>query len=139
MLLQFERTGKTSGKLSSCSSTYGCCCCKGPQGAAWTVASTAEALGVYARTIEHLKRRVAEQGLEAALCHKPWLRKPRAVTFDGKFAARLTALSCPPVPEGRTRWTGRPLAGNAVELGLAPRVSPMTVRRILRRTICVLI
>ena len=103
-------------------------CDKGPEGPAWTVGKTAQALGVSSRTIEHLKRRFVEQGLDAAL-----RRKPRAVTFDGEFEACLVALACSPAPEGRTRWTVRLLAAKAVEPGLAPRVSPMTVHRILRK------
>ena len=54
----------------------------------------AEALGVSARTIEHLKRRFVEQGLEFALERKRRVRPPRKVIFDGVFEARLVALAC---------------------------------------------
>ena len=108
-------------------------CDTGPQGPAWTVAGTVAAPGVPTRTIEHLKRRFVERGLEAAPGRKPRTRKPRALVLDGDFAARLTALACVPAPDGRTRWTVRLLARKAVELGLAPRVSPMTVHRMLRK------
>ena len=37
-----------------------------PHGPAWTVATTAEALGVTTRTIEHIKRRFIEEGLGGA-------------------------------------------------------------------------
>ena len=40
-------------------------CDAGPQGPAWTVADTAEAMGVTPRTIEHLKKRFVEEGLAA--------------------------------------------------------------------------
>lgn len=99
-----------------------------------TVATTAEALGVTARTIEHIKRRFAELGLEAALRRAPRQRKPRAVTFDGAFEGRLIALACSEAPSGRSRWTVRLLAEKAMELGLAPSISPMTVQRILKKT-----
>jgi hypothetical protein len=39
----------------------------GANGPSWSVADTAEALGVSSRTIEHLKKRFVEEGLEAAL------------------------------------------------------------------------
>jgi len=42
-------------------------CDAGPQGPEWTVAYTAEAMGVTPRTIEHLKKRFVEEGLAAAL------------------------------------------------------------------------
>lgn len=103
----------------------------------WKVADVATALGVTARTIEHLKQRFVEEGLDVALERKP-RSKPRKVTFDGQFDARLTALACSPAPDGRSRWTVRLLADKAVELKLAPAVSTMTVHRALKKTNCVL-
>ena len=97
----------------------------------------AAALGVTARTLEHLKERFVEEGLEAALERKP-RSTPRKVTFDGEFQARLTALACSPAPAGRSRWTVRLLAEKIVELQIAPAVSTMTVQRALKKTSCVL-
>ena len=42
-------------------------CDAGPQGPAWSVADTSEAMGVTPRTIEHLKKRFVEEGLASAL------------------------------------------------------------------------
>lgn len=94
----------------------------------------AEALGVTARTIEHLKKRFVEEGLDAALTRKEREKPPRDVTFDGSFEAKLIALACSEAPEGRGRWTVRLLADKAVELNLAPSVSHMTVHRVLKKT-----
>jgi transposase len=109
-------------------------CDAGADGPAWTVATTAEALGVTSRTIEHLKKRFVEEGLEAALGRKPRERPPRDVIFDGAFEARLIALACSAAPEGYERWTVRLLADKAVELEFAPSVSHMTVQRVLKKT-----
>lgn len=109
-------------------------CDAGPGGPAWTVADTAEAMGVTPRTIEHLKKRFVEEGLKAALERKKLEKPPREVIFDGAFEARLIALACSEAPEGRRRWTVRLLAEKAVELNLAPSVSHMTVQRILKKT-----
>ncbi len=109
-------------------------CDASPQGPAWAVADTAEAMGVAPRTIEHLKKRFVEEGLAAALERKQPEKPPREVTFDGAFEARLIALACSKTPEGRRRWTVRLLAEKAVELRLAPSVSNMTVQRILKKT-----
>jgi len=109
-------------------------CDAGPQGPAWAVADTAEAMGVTPRTLEHLKKRFVEEGLAAALERKQPEKPPREVTFDGAFEARLIALACSKTPEGRRRWTVRLLAEKAVELSLAPSVSHMTVQRILKKT-----
>jgi transposase len=92
----------------------------------------AEALGVSTRTIEHLKARFVEEGIEAALERKP-SAKPRKLTFDGAFDARLTALACSPAPAGRARWTVRLLAEKVVELKIAPKVSTMSVQRALKK------
>ncbi len=109
-------------------------CDAGPQGPAWTVADTAEAMGVTPRTIEHLKKRFVEEGLAAALGRRQLEKPPREVTFDGAFEARLIALACSETPKGRRRWTVRLLAEKAVELSLTPSVSHMTVHRILKKT-----
>jgi hypothetical protein len=109
-------------------------CNAGPQGPAWTVLDTAEAMGVTPRTIEHLKKRFVEEGLAAALERRQPEKPPREVTFDGAFEVRLIALACSEAPRGRRRWTVRLLAEKAVELSLAPSVSHMSVQRILKKT-----
>lgn len=108
-------------------------CDAGAHGPAWTVADTAAALGVTSRTIEHLKKRFVEEGLEAALERKPREKPPREVTFDGAFEARLIFLACSEAPAGRRRWTIRLLADKVVELNIAPTVSHMTVQRALKK------
>jgi len=112
-------------------------CDAGEHGDPWTVAKVAEAMGVTARTVEHLKRRFVEEGLASALARKP-AAKPRDVTFDGAFDARITALACSEPPPGRARWTLRLLAEKAVELRIADSVSAMTVQRALKKTNCAL-
>src|SRR6059036_1613062 len=102
-------------------------CDAGPHGSPWKVADVAEALGVTTRTIEHLKERFVEEGIEAALERKP-AAKPPKLTFDGAFDAWLTALACSPAPAGRARWTVRLLAEKVVELKIAPKVSTMSVQ-----------
>ena len=107
-------------------------CDAGEHGSPWTVVKVAEALGVTTRTIEHIKARIVEEGIESALERKPAV-KPRDRTFDGAFDARLTALACSTTPAGRARWTVRLLAETVVELKIAPSVSTMSVQRALRK------
>lgn len=109
-------------------------CDAGADGPGWSVADTAEALGVTSRTIEHLKKRFVEKGFEAALERKQREKPPREVTFDGAFEARLITLACSDAPEGHLRWTVRLLADKVVELNIASSVSHMTVQRILKKT-----
>lgn len=112
-------------------------CDAGEFGDPWKVSDVAAALGVTSRTVEHLKQRFVEEGLEAALARKSQ-RKPREATFDGEFDARLTALACSQAPEGYHRWTVRLLAERLVELKIVDSISTMTVQRSLKKTNCIL-
>jgi len=103
----------------------------------WKVADVGKALGISVRTVEHLKERFVEEGIEPALGRKPRSGQPN-ITFDGAFEARLTALACSTPPAGRARWTVRLLADKVVELQIAPTVSTMTIQRALKKTNCVL-
>ena len=108
-------------------------CDASPLGKGWKVSEVAEALGVTTRTVEHLKERFVEKGLDAAL-ERRQPEQPPKLTFDGRFSARLTALACSPAPEGRARWTVRLLAEKIVELKIAPKISVMSVHRALKKT-----
>lgn len=113
-------------------------CDAGDYGDPWKVADVAAALGISSRTVEHIKQRFVEEGLQSALVRKA-PGKPRDLTFDGSFDARLTALACSPAPEGYQRWTVRLLADKLVELKIVDEVSVMTVQRSLKKTSCSLI
>ena len=108
-------------------------CDAGPGGPAWKVADVAEALGITSRTIEHLKKRFVEDGLEVALERKAREKPPREIFFDGAFEARLLTLACSEAPTGYQRWTVRLLADKVVELNIAPSVSHMTIQRALKK------
>src|SRR5215471_5072439 len=106
----------------------------GPEGPAWTDARIAEALEVDVSTVERLRQRFVEQGLDAALDRKKQDRPSRQRTLDGKAEARLIALACSDPPRGRARWTLRLLADKLVELEIVDTVSTETVRRTLKKT-----
>jgi hypothetical protein len=99
----------------------------------WTVASVSEALGMTARTLEHLKERFVKYGLDAALERKKPVKPSRKLIFTGEFAARLTQLACSEAPKGRSRWTVRLLAEKLIELQIVPTVSAMTVCNTLKK------
>ncbi len=105
-----------------------------PGGPAWIDARIAEALDVDVTTVERLRQRFVEQGLEAALQRKKQDHPSRLRTLDGKAEARLIALACSAPPRGRVRWTLRLLADKLVELEVVGAVSAETVRRTLKKT-----
>ncbi len=73
-------------------------------GPGWADAAIAEALRVSLRTIERVRQRFVEEGLEAALLPKPSLRV-YARKLDGAQEARLIALACS--DRRRARSAGR--------------------------------
>jgi len=105
----------------------------GEHGSKWLVAKVAEALGTTPRSLEKLKKRFVEEGLPEAIERKKRVTPPREIQFGGDFEAKLIALACSEVPEGRKRWTVRLLAEKLVELKIVPSVSPMTVCNTLKK------
>ena len=103
-------------------------------GPAWPDSRIAEAVEVGVATVERVRQRFVEQGLEAALVRKKQDRPSRERKFDGAAEARLIALACSPPPEGRARWTLKLLADRPVELEVLDSVSDETVRRVLKKT-----
>lgn len=106
----------------------------GPEGPAWTDARIAEALEIDVTTVERVRQRFVEQGLDAALGRKQQDRPSRPRTLDGKAEAHLIALACSEPPAGRARWTLRLLADKLVELEVVETVSTETIRRALKKT-----
>jgi transposase len=103
-------------------------------GPAWTDERIAEALEVCVVTVERLRQRFVQQGLEAALGRKQPDRPSRPRKLDGRAEARLIAVACSAPPEGRAQWTLRLLADRLVELEVVDTVSHETVRRVLKKT-----
>ena len=91
----------------------------------------AEALHLNAQTVYQLRKRFAQEGLEAALYDKP--RPGGKPKLDGKQEALLIALACSQ-PDERENWTMQLLADKLVELNVVNEISDETVRRTLKKT-----
>lgn len=100
----------------------------------WTVGNAASALGFTSRTLEHLKKRFVEDGLDAALERKERETPPRAIKFDGRFEAEVTRIACSAPPEGHTRWSIRLIRDHLIEAAFVDTVSAMTICNILKKT-----
>jgi hypothetical protein len=103
-------------------------------GPAWPDDRIAEALDCGVRTVERVRQRFVERGLEAALGRKPQDRPSRERKLDGRAEARLIALACSAPPDGRAAWTLQLLADKLVELKVVDAVCDETVRRVLKKT-----
>ena len=98
-----------------------------------TGAQAAAAYHVSERTVDNVKRALAESGMEAALSRKPRSR-PGNVKLDGEAEAKIVALTCTEPPEGHARWTLRLIAERAVELGYVESVRHVAVGNLLKKT-----
>ena len=103
------------------------------RGPGWTDAAISEGVDVGTATVERVRKRFVEEGLEAALVpaksNRVYERK-----LDGDGEAHLIALACSESPEGRNRWTLALLADRMVALGHVDALSYQTVRRVLKKT-----
>ena len=81
------------------------------------------------QSIRNLVRRYEAGGLERALYEKP---RPGAQTLlTTQQRQRIIAMVCSDPPPGRTRWTVRLAAEEAVKRRLVPRVGRETIRILL--------
>ena len=104
-------------------------------GLGWTDAQTAQAYTVSTRTLERLRQRACEAGVEAALLGQPRQQWP-ASKYTGQVEAHLVATACSEPPAGHAHWTLRLLAERVVELQLLPQASAVMVGRVLKKMSC---
>ena len=107
---------------------------EGRGGPAWTDERIAQSFDVSVRTVERIRQRLAENGLEDALVRRQPKQPPRGRKLDGKAEAQLIALACSKPPQGRKRWTIRLLADKLVELEIVESLGRETVRQTLKKT-----
>lgn len=100
---------------------------QGENGPGWSDERIAEAFDVSLPTIERMRKRCVEQGLEDALKRRPQPERPEKRKINGHLEAHLIALCCGKPPEGRERWTVRLLADRFLQLGDVDHVSDKTV------------
>ena len=104
-----------------------------PMGPAFTDEQIFKACEVSVRTVEHIRCRFVEQGLDAALERKKQSGPSRQITLDGEKEAHLVAICCGARPAGSATWTLRLLADRLVELKIVDSVSHETVRKCLKK------
>ena len=107
---------------------------EGEGGPGWPDGKISEALDVTVQTIERIRRRLVEGGVEAALHRRKYTQRISRKKIDGEVEAHLIALSCGQAPEGQSRWTLRLLADKLVELGYVESISHEAVRQTLKKT-----
>jgi transposase len=96
-----------------------------------TDCAIAAALHIGRATVERIRKRLVEQGVDAALSERP--RPGARRKLDGKAEATLVAWTCSTPPDDRSCWTMQLLADKLIELKLVTAISDETVRRTLKK------
>ena len=104
-----------------------------PEGPGWKDADIANAFDCTIKSVERLRKRMVEYGLDAAMEHGN-RGAYRAKKLDGVAEAHLIATACSSAPEGCNRWTVRLLAEEMVSLGIVDSCSKTTVHNTLKKT-----
>ena len=97
-----------------------------------TDAEISQMLYASEQTIRRTRLRFAQEGLQAALEDKP--HPATGSELDEKQEARLIALACSDPPAGQARWTLELLTQEMLRDGIVTRISPETVRLLLKKT-----
>jgi hypothetical protein len=103
---------------------------EGPAGPGYIDTVIAEAVEVSVSTVKRVRQRCVQEGMEAALRHRP-PHVPKSCKLDGKHEAHLTALACSTPPKGQKRWTLRLLAARFAVLECGEVISHELARRTL--------
>ena len=89
-------------------------------------------LKVGMRTIDRVKKRFIEEGLDAVL-ERRLTQRVYEKKVDGDVEAKLVSLCCSKPPKGFAKWSLRLLSDTMVELNYVERISHVTVRSVLKK------
>jgi transposase len=94
---------------------------------------TSKVLKVGMRTIDRIKQKFVEGGLERAL-ERSESKRIYTQKVDGDLEAKIIQLCCSEPPQGFAKWTLRMLADKVVELGYVDKLSHVSVHNTLKKT-----
>lgn len=90
-------------------------------------------LKVGMRTIDRVKKRFIEEGLEAVL-ERRLTQRVYEKKVDGDVEAKLVTLCCSEPPKGFAKWSLRLLSEKMVELKYVDSISHVSVGTVLKKT-----
>lgn len=100
----------------------------------WTDQRIADAFDCRTRTVARLRKRVVEEGVEAALSSKKEGVPAHNRLLNGEREAHILAERLGPAPAGYSNWSLRLLAERVVELNIVESISHETVRHAIKKT-----
>jgi transposase len=89
-------------------------------------------LKVGMRTIDRVKKKFIEEGLDLCLERRPTQRIYEK-KVDGDVEAKLITLCCSEPPKGYSKWSLRLLSEKMVELKYVEGISHVSVRKVLKK------
>lgn len=90
-----------------------------------------EILGISVKTIERVRRKFCEEGMEMFI---PKPRKTRSdKKIDGRVEAHLATLLCQSPPNNKPKWELKMLSDRLIELNVVEHISVTMVRRVLKK------
>ena len=99
----------------------------------WIDSQISKSLNIGHATIERVRQRFVEEGIESALNRRKQKNR-RSKIIDGEKEAYLIAIACSETPVGKSSWTLQMLADKMVELNYVEQVSTETIRQTLKKT-----
>lgn len=108
-------------------------CDKGEYSEKVTNEQISKVLKVGMRTIDRVKKRFIEEGIELSLERRP-SQRVYETKIDGDVEAKLVTLCCSEPPKGFAKWSLRLLSDKMVELKYVESISHVTVRSVLKKT-----
>jgi len=98
-----------------------------------TVAAVAEKCNTTTTTVQTIRQRYAQQGLNAALKRKKREKPPIEAKITGEVEAHIIATACSEPPKGFAKWSLRLLADKIVELEYIDKISYVSVSTVLKK------
>ena len=96
-------------------------------GPAMCEADVARVCAITVKTVQRIRKRAVEEGLDIAIGSKFNQRQRPAPKLDDEQHAHLVTMACSTAPKGRNRWTMESLADKLVELKIVDSISDTTV------------
>jgi transposase len=98
-----------------------------------TNAEISKILRVGERTIDRVKKKFIEEGLEGVLERRPSTQN-YVKKIDGDLEAKIVTLCCSQPPKGYAKWSLRLLADKIVELQYVDYISHVSISKVLKKT-----
>lgn len=93
-----------------------------------------EALGPSRPSVERLRRRLVEEGLDAALVRKRQERPSPTLIFDGEAGSQADRARLLAAAQRTGALDAAPAGEKVIELAIVPRTSDNTIGRTLKKT-----